>query len=312
MLDFIEFQSAVSHSFVPLRVSTDSADRFRGLLRAATSDEVQICEVTASPHTVERTCELIARDGVRCFKLSLQLQGSALLVQDNRETVLRPGDLAVYDTNRPYSLVFDDPIRTLVMMFPQRLIDLPPDLVGQLTAVRMTGSSGVGGMIAPFLAQLGSHIEQLSGHTGERLVHSALDLVTTMFASELDVRRLGEHPHHELMQRIFDYIDANLGSLDLDPTQIAAAHFISTRHLHSLFHERGATVSSYIRARRLKNCRRGLMDPLYLDRSVASIAARWGFVDAAHFSRVFKTAYGESPSDVRARTHEATAGAARV
>jgi len=36
------------------------------------------------------------------------------------------------------------------------------------------------------------------------------------------------------------------------------------------------------------------------DRPVAAIAARWGFVDAAHFSRAFKTAFGISPSEYRA------------
>ena len=31
-------------------------------------------------------------------------------------------------------------------------------------------------------------------------------------------------------------------------------------------------------------------------RSVAVLAARWGFVDAAHFSRMFRQNYGYSPS----------------
>ena len=30
-----------------------------------------------------------------------------------------------------------------------------------------------------------------------------------------------------------------------------------------------------------------------------SIAARWGFTNAAHFTRVFKAAYGSSPGEFR-------------
>lgn len=40
--------------------------------------------------------------------------------------------------------------------------------------------------------------------------------------------------------------------------------------------------------------------PLLADQSVSAIGARWGFPDAAHFSRTFKSAFGFSPSECRA------------
>lgn len=296
---FSDFRQAVSDSFVPLEVTSSRPDPFWGRIRRAGADEVHVYEVSAGEHVVERTPELIAGSDRHYYKLSLMLSGTGLLIQDDREATLQPGDLAVYDTNRPYSLVFDDDFRTMVVMFPKHLIALPPDVVAQLTAVQMSGRSGVGGIIAPFLAQLAGNLEQLSGPTGARLAHTALDLVTTMFANELDLTGALD-PHQALMQRIRTYIDANLASTDLGPAQIAAVHFISTRHLHGLFREQGTTVSSWIRSRRLDRCRRDLVNPIYGDRPVAAIAARWGFVDAAHFSRVFKAAYAESPSDLRA------------
>ncbi|MEO7017063.1 MAG: helix-turn-helix domain-containing protein [Leifsonia sp.] len=298
--NFSEFRTAVSESFVPLHVTSSLPDRFWGRIRSASADEVHVSEVSATEHVVERTPELIARGDRNYFKLSLQLAGTGLLIQDGREAVLQPGDLAIYDTHRPYTLVFDDDFRTMVVMFPKHLIDLPTDVVTQLAAVRMSGKTGVGSIVVPFLAQLVGNLEQLSGTTGARLAHSALDLVTTMFANELDVTSGPANPHHALMQRIRAYLDSNLASTDLGPTQIAAAHFISTRHLHGLFREQGTTVSSWIRTRRLERCRRDLLNPLHADRPVAAIAARWGFVDAAHFSRLFRATYAESPSDLRA------------
>jgi AraC-like DNA-binding protein len=260
--------------------------------------------VSASRHTVERTPELIARGDRKYFKLSLMLAGNGLLVQDNREAVLQPGDLAIYDTNRPYSLVFDDDFRNLVIMFPQHMVDLPVDAIAQLTAVRMSGrEEGLTGMIVPFLAQMANNLDHVSGTAGVRLTRSAVDLVTTVLAHQLDLDRGSGsgNGHRALAQRIRQFIDTNLASVDLGPTQIAAAHFISTRHLHSVFHEQGTTVSSWIRERRLERCRRDLLDVLLADRPVAAIAARWGFVDAAHFSRVFRAAYGVSPSELRSR-----------
>ncbi|KAA0961574.1 helix-turn-helix domain-containing protein [Microbacterium sp. ANT_H45B] len=295
-----EFRAAVSESFVPLQVSTSGADHFRGVIRGASVDEVHVNEVRATSHVVERTPELIARSDRSYFKLSLMLAGTGMLIQDDREAVLQPGDLAVYDTDRPYSLVFDDDFRTMVVMFPKHLISLPADMVGQLTAVRISGQGGLGGMVVPYLTQLAGNLDQLAGTTGARLAHSALDLVTTVFTRELGLDEVSADPHRALVQRIRSYIDRNLASTDLGPASIASAHFISTRHLHGLFQEQGVTVSTWIRTRRLEQCRRDLLDPMIADRPVAAVAARWGFVDAAHFSRAFKTAFGISPSEYRA------------
>lgn len=295
-----DFRAAVSESFVPLQVSSVGADRFRGVIRGASVDEVHVTEVRATSHVVERTPELIARGDRSYFKVSLMLAGTGLLIQDDREAVLQAGDLAVYDTDRPYSLVFDQDFRTMVVMFPKHLISLPSDMIGQLTAVRISGKEGLGGMVAPYLTQLAGNLDQLAGTTGARLAHSALDLVTTVFTRELGLDEASADPHRALVQRIRSHIDRNLASTDLGPASIASAHFISTRHLHGLFQEQGVTVSTWIRTRRLEQCRRDLLDPMLADRPVAAVAARWGFVDAAHFSRAFKTAFGVSPSEYRA------------
>lgn len=295
-----EFRAAVSESFVPLQVSSGGPDHFRGVIRGASVDEVHVTEVRATSHVVERTPELIARGDRSYFKVSLMLAGTGLLIQDDREAVLQPGDLAVYDTDRPYSLVFDQDFRTMVVMFPKHLITLPSDMIGQLTAVRISGQEGLGGMVVPYLTQLAGNLDQLAGTTGARLAHSALDLVTTVFTRELGLDEASTDPHRALVQRIRGYIDRNLASTDLGPASIASAHFISTRHLHGLFQEQGVTVSTWIRTRRLEQCRRDLLDPMLADRPVAAIAARWGFVDAAHFSRAFKAAFGISPSEYRA------------
>ncbi len=298
--DIATFRTAVSDSFVPLQVSGGTPGRFRSMLRAAAVDEVHFTDLRASAHVVERTPELIARGDRAHFKLSLLLAGTGLLIQDDREAVLRPGDLAVYDTERPYSLVFDDDFRSMVVMFPKHLLSLPPDLVGQLTAVRISGQEGLGGMVAPYLSQLATNLDQLAGATGARLTQSALDLVATVFTRELGLDEASADPHRALMQRIRTHIDRNLASADLSPSSIAAAHFISTRHLHGLFQNVGTTVSTWIRTRRLEQCRRDLLDPTLADRPLSAIAARWGFVDAAHFSRAFKSAYGVAPSEYRA------------
>ncbi|MCW2135426.1 transcriptional regulator, AraC family [Arthrobacter sp. VKM Ac-2550] len=298
--NFSQWQHLVSESFVPLEVRSDKRQDFSGVLRSRVLDELSIVEVTAKGHQVLRTPALIERSDRLFFKLNLQLSGHGILIQDNREAALRPGDIAVYDTHRPYTLAFEEDFRTLVVMFPHDLLDLSPDEVGQLTAVRMAGDQGLGRMISPFMMQLAENLEVLTGPSGHRLAHNAVDLIATMFDNELSTRRSTEEGHYsELLVRIRQYIEANLGDPGLAPANIAAAHYISTRQLHNIFHNADATVATWIRARRLEHCRRDLRDPILAERPVGIIANRWGFVDAAHFSRIFRSAYGQTPSAYR-------------
>ena len=296
---FDHWKHLVAESFVPLAAQTADVDGFRGRMRSRVLDRMSIVEVTATSHEVHRTPALIARAHERYFKLNLQLEGTGLLVQDNREAVLRPGDLAIYDTSRPYTLTFEEQARMMVVMFPCDALALPADYVGQLAAVRMAGSAGLSGIVGQFIRPLSENLDVLSGPSGSRLAANALDLVSTMLHAEMDIAPDRMKPQALLAVSIREYIDANLSDPLLSPATIAAAHFISTRHLHNVFHESGTTVASWIRSQRLEGARRDLRDPLHAGKSVGAVAAHWGFLDAAHFSRTFRDAFGVPPSDWR-------------
>ncbi len=298
--DLGAFRQMVASSFVPLRVSTEYAGRFSARMVSADADDVVFTEVVARPHLVERTPETIADGGSGYYKVSLLLSGSSILVQDGREVVMRPGDLSVYDTSRPYSLLFGEEFRNLIMMFPKDRVDLPIPFTEQLTAVSLGREhSGLAPVVTAFLSQFPAQLANLDGRVRAKLAHTSLDLMGTLFSSILDADPAQRDPHQLLLQKITAYIESHLGDTALSPSTIAAAHYISTRHLHSLFREADTTVSTWIRERRLERCRADLLDPVLQDRTVSAIAARWGFTDAAHFSRVFKAAFNASPSELR-------------
>ncbi|WP_127792822.1 helix-turn-helix domain-containing protein [Agromyces sp. LHK192] len=301
-LGFGAFSALVSQSFVPLQVRADRQDAFHAEIRAAVHDDVQLSVVTADRHEIHRTPELVAESTHRCFKVGLQLAGTGLLIQDGREAVLRPGDLTIYDTDSPYSLVFEEGFSTLVLMVPHRALELPTEAVRGMAAVTLGGEDGLGGAVSHFLGDLAADLDQLDGPIGGRLARNAVDLVSTLYARELDVSRDAGNPHRAMLRRVQAYLEEHLGDADLSPGAVAAANFVSTRHLHALFHEEGTTVSTWIRSRRLDRCRRDLADPLGAHRPVGLVAARWGFADAAHFSRTFRAEFGESPTAFRART----------
>jgi AraC-like DNA-binding protein len=185
------------------------------------------------------------------------------------------------------------------------MLGLPQDRLAALTATRLPGEAGgMAALIGPFLVKIADLLEEEDTPglgIGMRLAGNVVDLLGTVLADRLDASP--DDPdiaHRALMLQITSFIEEHLGEADLAPAQIAAAHHISLRQLHKLFHASGTTVAGWIRQRRLEHCGHDLRDPRCMTRPVAAVGARWGYPDPAHFSRLFKGAYGVGPRDYRA------------
>lgn len=299
---FDAFRELVSNTFVPLQVDTVSSQPFDGHLRSIGLGALQVTEVAATPHLVRRTPRLIARSDPECYKVGVQLHGTCLLSQGDREATLGPGDLTIYETSRPYTMAFDGPYRQLVLMLPRNLLHLPEVRIAEVTGKRVSGERGTGALLSALLRQLAAQLDGLDQQANTRLADNILDLLVTVYAEQLDLtdpaRRNATRP---LMLTILSHLERHLADPGLSPDRIAAEHYISTRYLHKLFHEEHTTVVRWLRERRLERCRHDLRDPMQADRPVGVIAAGWGFADPAHFSRVFRAAYGSSPNEYRLR-----------
>jgi AraC-like DNA-binding protein len=297
---FEEWQNRMSNRFVRVQISTNRPSNFHAVLQGRSFDDITLSRFEAkADQKVDRLQQFIWPGEPRHIKLSMILGGSGLIVQDGREALLGPGDMAIYDTSRPYTAVFDDSADSLVMVFPQEALSVPGEQVGQLTATSMSSSLGMGRMVGPFLKELADSLASFSGHAGTMLVYNTLDLINTLIYTELDLGQRRADPKSDALATVKEYIDRHLRDTRLSPATIAAAHFMSTRRLHYLFEGAGVTVTNWIKSRRLERCRMDLKDPALGAVSITQVAARWGFADSAHFSRAFKSGYGISPSRFR-------------
>ncbi|RFS82574.1 helix-turn-helix domain-containing protein [Actinomadura spongiicola] len=288
-----------------LRCDPGLESDFRAQVGVSEFGSVQATLITTVPHSVHRTPKLIRQADPEVFKLGCLVRGGATITQDDRQVEFAAGDLILYDPSRPYVAEFTSDVpggqQLLLLRFPRSLLPLPPRELRRLSAVRIPGARGVGALSSQFLLQLARHMHELSPADTARLSTLTLDLLTTALADALDVH--GAVPPHTRrrarMTRIHAFIRDNLGDAGLTPDAIAAAHHISLRYLHRLFQEEGRTVAGLVRELRLERCRRDLADPRQADRPIQTIAARWGFTSAAHFSQAFRGAYGISPREYR-------------
>lgn len=298
-----EWQKTVSQTFAPLHILTPHPEEFEATLHEVRLDNVHLYDMTTSAHRVIRLAEDITGTEEAFCKMSLQIKGECELSQDGRHCVLVPGDLGIYVTQRPYELNYSTEQSSLVIIFPQRMMQMSPDQINLITATPVSRNSGLGRVAVPLFEQLAHNMNMLSGPHALNLVKSALDILVTVLSAE--TREVSQDTGGNIIfHRAVSYIDAHLGEEKLTPTVIADALFVSLRQLHTRFSERNLTVSSFVRARRLTAIRQDLANPLLMHEPIRTVSARYGLHDSAYVSKAFKQEFGESPAAFRKRIFE--------
>ena len=306
---FAEYQDLVTRLTVPVQARGRPAADFRATVRTTTLGagvELSVNEVRGVGLLVRRTEALIRRCDPGAYRLLVNLGGPVDVVQNDRGGPMAPCSIGVYDTARPFQVrraALGARSAIAMVTFPRERFLLPEPVVAGLAGVQLSGHAGVAAVFAQFVRHLARQDRHLSPADAVRLGSVLLDLAGVVLGHECDTEDAGvrEARHRSLLTRIHAFIDAHLGDPDLGPDVIAAAHHISVRLLHRLFHEQGRTVAGWIKQRRLERCRRDLADPGQQARAVHVIAARWGFRSDTHFSRAFRAEFSVPPAEWRIR-----------
>ena len=286
---------------VGLTCSSLEADGLQARFRYVDLGAIKLVDITGHQHVVERLpVHLRTREKDSVF-LTLLMRGTAFVNRANECVVLNEGDVVLYDTNRPYMHGFPGFMRHVMFEvsgseFRQRFPGW--DL---RAARRYDGSIGAGRQISTSLRQIITHYSPFSGTSfGATEIEEKIWNVLRM--SQGLSRGAERSTYHSLvMDRVHQFIAANLRDPKLSPEMIAKHAGISVRQLNRLFAGEPDTLFAHIFAMRLDACRTDLRRRDTEQASVSEIAYSWGFRNISHFSRNFRERFGCTPSESRAR-----------
>ena len=281
-----------------VKVNIDFPDKSGPSAQGAITDigQLKVCSVRSNAVKVERTPRLARDEFPPTIFLGVQVAGSSLIVQGDREAVLRPGALAFSDSTTPYSLLDGEGIRQHFFCIPMAALALPYDAIRQLAAVTLSPGHPVADLAATYFRRLGERPDISTQPGVAALGRPSIELVRALITTHLDASGIaGESLESTLLLRVLEYVRGHLAEPELNATQIAVAHHISVRHLYNVLAHGGISLGDWIRTQRLERCHQELSLTLAQSGKIGSIARRHGFTDASSFGRLFRSTYGISP-----------------
>ncbi|MDX3569049.1 helix-turn-helix domain-containing protein [Streptomyces sp. ID05-47C] len=300
----------VAREVMPVSVHSAHAARFRGTAQAVELPRSQVTEFGFSPMVARRSPAEIRRHDPEEYFLVL-VRGSPIRLEQGRGVAcLGAGDMALFSTSHPLACDFLDrgrQCRLTLLRLPRSALPLAGGRADRLLAQPLPAGAGSAALLGPYLAGLPEAARSCGLPELARLGSIAADLAASAITGRLGTEDTlpVETRKALLLAQIKTFIHHHLADPQLRPAAIAAHHHISVRTLHLLFRSEPETVAAMIRRQRLKRCHADLTDPGLHHRAIAQIAASWGFLDPADFSRTFRATYGLPPREVR--THARTA-----
>jgi AraC family transcriptional activator of tynA and feaB len=295
---FACWRELICQAFLDLTPESDLRDGFAGTVTQRPLGNLALARIDSQRQRVRRTSRDIAHAVNRGYYANLQVRGTSEMAQGDRVTHLRPGDLAMVDTARPFAFDFPDDFRQLSFFLPASLIEAQS--AGAIrTATRVDTTSGLGAAIRHAMEALSrpgltaESAARLAVHAGGMLT-IALDPTTREVVDEVRSAR-------SYRSALAD-IEGHLSDDDLSPAATARRLGVSVRWLHGLFAGQERSYAATVRRMRLERAWRDLRDPALGHLRVIDIAADAGFGDVTSFHRAFRREYGRTPTQIRAET----------
>lgn len=270
---------------------------FRASIDLVQFHDFKVYRARVDPLTAFRTQHEIDCDKEDFFGLTYMEAGDCILRQGRNETLVRKGQIALWDSARPAVAEFGRPITQLCVHVPRSSAMAIMPGIEDLCGLAINGSDPAGQILVAHLQHLDQNIRSVPAELRPSIFEATLMLVRAVFRPAENA--LDEMMRRPALVRIQEYIRQNLANPELSVGKIAEELGYSSRYIHRLFSDFDFTVGDWIRNRRLQAARIMLASTPSTRMSIAQIADRIGFREQSHFSRAFKTKFGVSPIQFR-------------
>jgi AraC family transcriptional activator of tynA and feaB len=280
------------------------AAEVRALIRKGLNQPIQFMRSLNSTGISFRRCW----HHIRARKAAVRLlyfiiQGEMQVVSSGNSYVVTPGRCAIIDADEPFYS------RTCVGergAFECALAVVPEHLVlSRMPWARsLQASFEVGAdhrhVVTNLLDLLCFEGDQMGRRTAEPLSEAFLQSVSDSVEGQLSSSMQSNSLVDKRFADIQECIQKYLTSADLTCERVATYCGISPRYLCYVLKANDTSFSDLLWGNRLPKARDWLLSAAFQRYPIHKIAGMAGFKSAAHFSRMFKTAYGQSPKEYRA------------
>jgi AraC family transcriptional regulator, positive regulator of tynA and feaB len=283
-----------------VRPTDNTSEGFRGVVEQRRFGDLALIDCAFSPCVARRGQDLVdgGSNGERKGLLGIQLMQRGIEVTRDRRrgrATISPGQVVLWDSRRTVEVEALQPVRKRVLAVPQEVaLSFCPRLAEQTVLPPIDGTAA-GRLLVRYINLLAFELASLDGAAQAAASNATIELLRAAVEPVLPDSR--DAMRAAMREDIRHHVRTHLQDPGLGPASIAQAYSISVRALHGLFEEVDESVAGLVRSERLTRCMQDLQQPS--GGSVTDIAFRWGFSDSAHFSRVFKRAFGVTPRAVR-------------
>ncbi len=299
---------AATHLAFDVHPTDGTPDSFHGVVTRQAVGELSLLSCAAAPFLGDRSRSVIGTQGEdmrgeNVFGFQFVCRGVELVREGSRRLALKSGDVVLWDGLQPTAVEIVEPFFKRTLLFPrERVLAVCPRLA-DLDALPSLAGTAPARLLVRYMLSLAAEQRPLDSASGAAAASAALELLRAAIEPRIPSSRAATRS--AMRAEIRRYVRSHLHDPLLGPASIARSYAMSLRTLHSLFEDTDTSVAGLVRGERLDRCLEDLRRPN--GGSVTEIAFRWGFCDAAHFSRVFKRRFAVTPSEIRrAASHPGT------
>jgi AraC-like DNA-binding protein len=265
-----------------------------------------VAEAPNAQWTMVRDADVIARAPADHFHVQFYRTRSHVVIIDGVERRLEPGDICIFDLSLPVTVIADGIDNLSAIVERSLLAPLLADR-DEVHGLIVRRGSEAGVAVREHLEDMWSEGTRLSVRQGNDLSRSTAALLADVIRANGQKRAAtGGELRKSQLRAICRRIDRQIADPGLGPDMLIRDFHVTRPTLYRMFEAHGG-IGRYILGRRLAGVYRDLAHGSLANGTIDSILRQWGFTSHTAAGRVFRDAYGLTPSALRSQARSRAA-----